>query len=90
MARAKDETTIKLATPSKPENRIVSVEQTCEPCLTMLCNTCIWIDSQSEVKQALSKRGVLQNHRLHVWCRIHIKYAIAIQKQLEIFSTTIT
>ena len=26
MARAKDETTIKLATPSKPENKIVSVE----------------------------------------------------------------
>ena len=38
MARAKDETTIKLATPSKPENRIVSVEQTCEPWI-MLHNT---------------------------------------------------
>ena len=38
MARAKDDTTIKLATPSKPENRIVSVEQTCEPWI-MLHNT---------------------------------------------------
>ena len=61
MARAKDDTTIKLATPSKPENKIVSVEQTCEPCLTMLYNTFIWLDSQSEVKQALSKRGVFRN-----------------------------
>ena len=48
----------------------------------------LYLDSQSEAKQALSKRGVLQNYRLHVWWRIHIKYAI--QKQLEIFSTTIT
>ena len=76
MARAKVETTIKLATPSKPENKQNSQCRTDNRAMFDDVVQYLYLDSQSEAKQALSKRGVLQNYRLHVWWRIHIKYAI--------------